>query len=1396
MTRPRPDGERWLSAALAGELPEPGLLRWQPLRVGIVNLWEYDQAEFWFADGRLVLRGGNGAGKTKVLELTTLMLLRGEIGASVLDPFGSQHRTMRFNLLPTGEDDDPRPPADAGLGYAWAEFGRLDEDGTPQFFVCGMGVSARRGSGTSAMTPWHLITRLRPGRDLHLATAGRPLDQKELKKVPGVAVPEGAARYRARLASELFGLSTDAYDNLTELLKQLRRPKLGERLNPSSLADTLRAALPPLASTEITQLADGWDNLEKLRAAVEETRSAAVQLAAFVRTGWIPWARTVVRQRADKLSSATTVLDDTTKDRRSAERALTEARDQVVDLQERVDAVRSQRQDHNTELRELLESQAFQDASRAAGRVDGLRNELRSLDGRDAGINRRHAMAKGEVTAAAAAAREAADDAVQAELKTAQVAQRVEDAARPAGLHDSAARFLLARDLAGLRVDLTLRRERFAQLRSLREEFESAERVAIRSGEVLSDRRGDLTDAAEEREEARCEIASAVETVRRQIREWNAAAVLARADERKVEDWCDLVAELTVVDLAEAQRTSPAAAMARHVDEVRETLRSTRADLTHERSALLEERERCSEEFQEVVSRTERPPDPPSSWRRRDRPNSGSGEGAPLWRCVQPAGELTAEAVSLLEATLAAAGLLDAWITPEGRLTSTGDGEPADTFVHIGPRRPAVSLTAVLEPTPAGGVPESAVRAVLAAVGWHDSRPAEDDESDTWLAADGTWRCAALTGRAEIRQPASYLGATAREAARQREIQRLREKLAELDASLSAVEARIEGLDDDLRQVVAEAAGIPGEGLVTAAVTTLRERDRRVADCERKADVAEAEHRDDQAARDAAWAAFSAFAGEHALPLNNLDSHDAALQKYQHLVDELAKQVELLGLRAAARDRAERDRAAAEGRLAEVDTELQELNEQRRQLKLRLHTAEQALTTDNRAQLNRRTELDRLLEKAERDLDALDKQHSDAQIVVARAEETLSQHEERRRAAEKNRDTALAMWWEVYDAGLAPPLGLAEPERRTVESARESTRAARRELPDAVGSEPAWRRCYSKLEALRQELLPDRDVRVLDSEDDNAVPRVGVLVDSSAGWQAPAAAADLLADQVQEQEAKFDSEQQRVLTTLLGSTFIEHLKDRLDYTARTFKDINVQLTSHPTRHGNAVQLNWQADPTDPDAGAVVEALSQGYQQLSTAKQEAVRAFLARKIDEAREDASAKGSGDWREQLSTALDYRSWLKLSLQYRSGATSRWVPFDAAKHGAKSGGEKVVLLSQPLFAAAVVAYNAASEHAPRCVWLDEAMTGVDEEIKASFMGLTVSFDLDVMLTAHDEWCKYPTVPAVAVYDLARHKGLPGVDAVPYLWCGGEWKPVPAADQRADEAVLTDGLFAEETAD
>jgi hypothetical protein len=48
-------------------LPEPQRPRWQPLRMGLVDLYHYDCEEFWFRDGHLLLRGNNDTGKSKVL---------------------------------------------------------------------------------------------------------------------------------------------------------------------------------------------------------------------------------------------------------------------------------------------------------------------------------------------------------------------------------------------------------------------------------------------------------------------------------------------------------------------------------------------------------------------------------------------------------------------------------------------------------------------------------------------------------------------------------------------------------------------------------------------------------------------------------------------------------------------------------------------------------------------------------------------------------------------------------------------------------------------------------------------------------------------------------------------------------------------------------------------------------------------------------------------------------------------------------------------------------------------------------------------------------------------------------------------------------------------------------
>lgn len=1392
-------GQEWLTAALEGGLPEPDRDRWQPLRVGIIGLWEYDDTEFWFADGRLVLRGGNGAGKTKVLELTTLMLLRGEITPSVLDPFGSQHRTMRFNLLPTGEGDDPRPPADSGLGYAWAEFGRLDANGEARFLVCGMGMSARRGTGTTGVTTWHFVTGFRPGKELQLMVGGRVLEQKELRKLDGVSMPASAAAYRDRLAQDLFGLATASYDNLTDLLRQLRKPKLGERLSPTLLEETLRDALPPLATHEVTQLAEGWDHLEALRGAVEQTQQAAAAVAHFVREGWRPWARAVLRQRADEFTQATTALDNTTRARNEAEKTLRQARDEVTAADEQLATSKRLEGDRDTQLRELLESASYQDAVAASQRVERLRDAVASLKDQVGAAEKRSDAAEQAHAKTKEWLDKTSSEAESSERRVGAEEETVREHARPAGLAASADVHLPRRDLDALLADQQARREHFERLRALHGQHVSADRQAEKSGQLVQAAEQAVTVARGEQTAAAKQVEQDAETLRQQIHDWAEAAAVTSCPARLVEDWRDQVGELTVID-AEIGKVRPGPSV---VEKMRDHLSGVRRDIDErvqalrvERAPVAARRQEVDDELGQVRARTENPPPAPTLWARRERPELDAELGAPLWRLINPVDGLDGDVLALLEATAAASGLLDAWVSADG-IVDTHDGRLlADVQVGSGESVRGQNLLAVLEPDGAGGVEPDVVRGVLAGIGWHDTAPADD--GGDWLAADGSWRVGGLTGRAEAVRPASYLGAAARAGAREREIARLQAELAEFDTRLTKLDGQLDDLGRALTTLGREEAAIPvqTERDLVARVGTLAERSRRHLAAERNLAGERARHQEDLARQDAAWAAFAGYATEHDFELHDLDRQGTAIREYETRLNQLSSALELLAERLNTLNEAKRRCTEQEAIWQGAVAEVAELNEKRRQAQVRLATAEETLDTDHAEQLRRKDALDAELAALRERIEQLNQQLTNARVAEGTAENRLESHESERGTAEQHRDSAMNALWAAVDHGLAEPLGLVLPERRAVQAAREFASGVRKDITlreQGADVDRAWGRCTREVEQLRQRLLPDRDAQVHD-EDSSELPWIVVLVDPDRGWLAPAAAADVLTERVREQQQRFDAEQQRVLTTLLGSAFIEHLKERLDYTAHTFQRINDQLAAHPTRHGHVVRVQWDADSKDPDAGAVVNALRQGYQQLTPERQDMVRDFLRRQIEKARDDANAEGTADWKDQLALALDYRRWLRLTLQYRQGAGGMWTVFDAAKHAAKSGGEKVVLLAQPLFAAAVVAYDAAGSDAPRCVWLDEAMTGVDATVKASFMGLTVDFELDVMLTAHDEWCTYPTVPAVAIYDLARQPNIAGVDSQPYLWCGGELSQLDVdrlgAGQHPTDAAMAQGLF------
>ncbi len=287
-------------------LPRPTRSRWQLLRAGIQNVWEYDDQRFVLRNGRLVLRGRNESGKTKAIEVLLPFLLDADLAPERLDPFGSTSRLMRWNLI---RDTNP----DSGtivIGYVWLEFARRGE--ADEFFTIGAGLKARRSD--PRVESWFFTTSQRVDDDLHpmeyRPSEGRrvPLVRKRLEDAIGGkgAVYDERDKYRRVVNDRLFGLAESQYDALVEMLLQLRRPQLSAKLDPEGLSEILTASLPPLDAGVISPLAEGFERLDRHQAERDEHDAALQEIRKFLDV-YRRYVQTAAKARALELTRAESV---------------------------------------------------------------------------------------------------------------------------------------------------------------------------------------------------------------------------------------------------------------------------------------------------------------------------------------------------------------------------------------------------------------------------------------------------------------------------------------------------------------------------------------------------------------------------------------------------------------------------------------------------------------------------------------------------------------------------------------------------------------------------------------------------------------------------------------------------------------------------------------------------------------------------------------------------------------------------------------------------------------------------------------------------------------------------------------------------------------------------------
>ncbi|MFE9480986.1 TIGR02680 family protein [Streptomyces spororaveus] len=1374
-------------------LPAPARTRWQPLRIGLVDLFHYDVEEFHFRDGRLLLRGNNGTGKSKVLALTLPFLLDGDLGARRVEPDGDAGKRMEWNLLLGGEH-----PHSERLGYTWVEFGRRDEvSGEEQFrtLVCGL----KAVSGRGIARHWWAVTGQRidhasaevrsPGALSLLDATGTVLSRDRLiEAVAGHGmVYDQAKAYRRAVDEALFGLGEQRYAALVDLLIQLRQPQLSKRPNEAALSRALTEALPPMDQAVIADVAEAFRSLDEEKEELRAARAAEQAASGFL-DHYRRYARVASRRRARLPRTEHSKYEHLLRDLAEGQAEKAAAEEERAAADERIAALaetRARLEAVDAALREGPEMRSAHELERAAKELErSAQDDRRARSDREEAALQ-HTKALGRLGAAEnrlRAARERAED-------TLRLAQEAATAARLELPGDEG---LTAAELRAAAAGATDRRGRtLAHVEELADRAEAAAAERRAAAVRLDETEGDLAHASE----AHGTAAEAVTAVGRAlvdaVREHaGRCAELAYADPAglldELQEW-----------IRHQDGPYPARRHGSRAHSAAAAVLADQAARSAQRGAALSARVRTAEqELTELEAGGRRGPQAPYT---RTPGSRDQAAGAPLWRLVDFRDEVADHERAGLEAALEAAGLLDAWVRPDGAAL-TADGHDVLLDARRGPVE-GPSLAEVLRPAVDHGdaraaqVGEETVGRIIRAVGLGAAAgdtgagsaeagapsAVTGPAGDTWAAPDGRYRVGVLMGR-WAKPAAEYIGEGAREAARRTRITSLRAELSLLQQESESETAHAQDLAARRRTLDAELAEVPDDGPLTraharaaAAADTVRQaRSRREA---RAAEARAAAERSQLASTE-----LQEGAADLGLPPDRAELA-AVRQALVELAAVLAALWPALRERSEAADQADEERAetgragerAAELALRAEETALEAAAADERlatlrstvgeavaELQRRLVGTAEALrgcTADQRSSQEHRTAADRRASRAEGRIEQLEKAVTEA--AAARSEAIA--------ALQRFTTTGLIA---VALPELAVPAVGDGPWAATPAIAL--ARALESELSATDDSEAAWERVQRRLSE-EHKTLQD----ALSRHGHSASARMvedGVVVDIvyQGRERAVPELAEALAVEVGELTRILSAHEREILEAHLITEVAGTLQELIATAERQVLAMNAELEHRPTSTGMTLRLVWRASRKAPAGLAQARGrLLQTADAWTPEDRAAVGEFLQTQIARQQTEDAA---GSWLEHLTAALDYRSWHEFAVERQQHG--RWVPAT----GPASGGERVLAVSVPLFAAASSHYaSAASPYAPRLVTLDEAFAGVDDDSRAKCLGLLHAFDLDVVMTSEREWACYPQVPGIAIAQLSRVDEVAAVLVTRWEWDGTartrHEDPVRAAD-------------------
>lgn len=1345
--------------------------RWKMNRIGFVNFWLYDEETFEFVDGKLLLRGQNGSGKSITTQSFIPFVLDGDRTPNRLDPFGSSDRRMEYYFL--GEEGK-----DEATGYLFLEFKKAESE---EYRTIGIGQRAKRGK---PMDFWGFIIKdgRRVGYDLMLykevGSAKIPLDRREMKALLGETnfFTDSQSEYKKEVNLSIFGFrKPEQYEQFIKLLVKVRAPKLSKEFKPTKVYEILNDSLQTLTDEDLRAMVDAMEKMDEIQDSLELLNRAFADVKV-IRNEYTRYNQYMLAKKAQaylnkkqEVEKNRSELEAHEQDQKRLEQEWKDAVLHIEELNEEKKLIQTERSglsDVNleemdeklskaqAEKKEVLEKEKHWDEkiSECKERIFEGTRELKQIEGELEEY--REELSEGKT------ALDELQDILQWDQHETAVQQiRTEIHEMKDGLLSSLDQF--QKEIGECQKEILRFEELSAQYDAISEELESFKKQKIEREERLKEAQEQVLDRIEQ-------WIIDLFAMEKEAKEWHPKKEVLKEAEEKVRSYGSVADAGMIQELLHGD-----------YERQRQGLMDEKNALEHEgklrQKALLE----AEQELSEVLKQEDlEPKRTEMSERSRIALKNAGITAIPFYKTVEFSPELSEAAAARLEAQLCSMGILDALVVSEKDFNRIREKCPEflDTILYAKEKGSSDFAGLVVNEELDEEIRRETVRILR-------NLYEEETGHGIYLGKDGSFRQGILVGKADQEGSAEYVGVLARKRRKEQKIQEIQEKIQKITTELALTQEQTAELEVRLNTLLEEYRKLPNLSEIHEAIN-------RKEICERELQVFHAEYEKKEAqnqiifqqknqqyqivlqrckpypyartldAYDEVYEAAEDYRRMWLAIRQNLQALTASRSQYRRQEDMISREEVLL------------DDAFVEKR--RNSTKIKELDIQIRQFEEYLNRPE------NIQKAKRLNELRERLAQLENDYEKLSNSRAVLEERVRQLTEALPEEKKKLEHIIIEETSLRAYFEEELSLGLI----LKRESRSLSECAKEALGAVRdsdktREPAELLQSlYKVYQGHNGTLTNYGTSLEDCFDTDDRDSGHSGVPNALRKRVRVVSVWNGKKVYLEefygILKTAIDETELLIQKKDRELFENILSQTISQQLTDRIAESRKWVLDMSKLMKEMDTSMGLSFSLDWKPHKAENDTELGTEELEQILlrdRALLTMEdiEKVAGHFRSRIRTEKMKSEESDSVINYMDLVRDALDYRKWFEFQMYYRRGEEPRKILTNAA-FNRFSGGEKAMAMYVPLFAAVNAQYQKAeNKDHPRMIALDEAFAGVDDKNISSMFELVQKLDFDYIMNSQALWGCFETVQGLRIAELLRPQNSQVVSVILYTWNGHE---------------------------